>query len=39
VTGTPRTIILAEGTSRGILDPIAEKGKATTPWPAAAIRD
>jgi hypothetical protein len=29
-TGTPRTIILADGTSRGILDPIAEKGKATT---------
>lgn len=28
--GTPRTIILEDGTSRGILDPIARKGKATT---------
>lgn len=28
--GTPRTIILADGSSRGILDPIARKGKGTT---------
>jgi hypothetical protein len=27
---TPRTIILEDGTSQGILDPIARKGKATT---------
>ncbi len=26
----PRTIILGDSTSRGILDPIAKKGKATT---------
>lgn len=28
--GTPRTIILGDGSSRGILDPIARKGKGTT---------
>jgi hypothetical protein len=28
--GTPRTIILPDGSSRGILDPIARKGKETT---------
>jgi len=28
--GTPRTIVLEDGSSRGILDPIARKGKATT---------
>ncbi len=28
--GTPRTIVLPDGSSRGILDPIAPKGKETT---------